>query len=42
MRQPPDGAYGALKANGSWSGMVNELIQKNADIGKDSTLLDLA
>ena len=33
MRKAPDGTYGAIKADGSWSGLVNELIQKRADIG---------
>ena len=36
VRRSPDGKYGALNADGSWSGMVNELIQKRADIGKIS------
>ena len=33
VRLPQDGTYGARKADGSWSGLVNELIQKRADIG---------
>ena len=38
IRQPPDGKYGALNAYGYWSGIVNEIVQKRADIGKHSFL----
>ena len=34
LRKPPDGNWGSIKSDGSWSGMVNELIQKRADMGK--------
>ena len=30
---PSDGKYGALKDDGTWSGMVGELYDKRADIG---------
>ena len=29
----PDGQWGSLKDNGTWTGMVNELHQKRVDIG---------
>ena len=32
LRLPPDGQYGGEHSNGSWSGMVNELIQKRSDM----------
>ena len=31
---PPDGKYGALKEDGTWSGMVGQLHDKRVDIGK--------
>ena len=31
---PLDGKYGALKDDGTWSGMVGQLHDKRADIGK--------
>ena len=34
VKKPPDGSYGAIKSDGSWSGLVGELIKKKADIGK--------
>ena len=30
---PPDMQYGSLNLDGTWTGIVNELIYKNADIG---------
>jgi hypothetical protein len=33
VRKPPDGNYGALKPDGTWNGMIGELIIHNADIG---------
>ena len=33
VRKPPDGNYGALKPDGTWTGMIGELIIHNADIG---------
>ena len=27
LYEPPDGAYGTMQNDGSWNGMVNELIQ---------------
>jgi ionotropic kainate glutamate receptor 5 len=32
LRQPPDGQWGALQPDGSWSGMVNMLQKDEADI----------
>ena len=34
--EPPDGEYGALKEDGTWSGMVGELEAKRADFGESS------
>ena len=33
LRKPPDGQYGRKNPDGSWNGMVGELISDNADIG---------
>ena len=33
VRKPPDGNYGALKPDGTWTGMIGELIIQNAYIG---------
>ena len=33
LRQPPDGAWGSLRSNGSWNGMIGELNTQKADIG---------
>ena len=33
VRKPPDGNYGALRPDGTWTGMIGELIIHNADIG---------
>ena len=30
---PPDMQYGSLNLDGTWTGIVNELIHKNAEIG---------
>jgi len=30
--EPPDGVYGSLQQDGSWTGMVNELLEDRADI----------
>ena len=34
LSKPPDGQWGAIQPDGSWSGMVNELQQQRADMGK--------
>ena len=34
VNHPPDGQWGSLQSNGTWNGMINELLQKRADIGK--------
>ena len=31
--KPPDMTFGALKADGNWTGMIGELLNQNADIG---------
>ena len=31
---PPDGQWGALKEDGTWSGMVGQLETKKVDIGR--------
>ena len=31
--KPPDMAFGTLKPDGNWTGMVGELLNHNADIG---------
>ena len=36
LRKPPDGQWGSLTKNGTWTGMVNELLHKKADIGMDT------
>ena len=33
LSKPPDGQWGAIQPDGSWSGMVNELQQERADMG---------
>ena len=33
VRKPPDGQFGSLTENKTWTGMINELYQKRADIG---------
>ena len=30
---PPDGEWGALKDDGTWSGMVGQLLTKSVDMG---------
>ena len=35
VRRPPDGQWGAIQADGSWTGMVNELQYQRADIGNE-------
>ena len=32
-REPPDNQYGAVRADGTWNGMVGQLATDNADIG---------
>ena len=32
---PPDGQYGAIRDDGTWSGMVGELATDKADIGEN-------
>ena len=31
---PPDGAWGGMKADGTWSGMVGQLEKEEMDIGR--------
>ena len=31
--KPPDMAFGGLKPDGNWTGMIGELLNQNADIG---------
>ena len=33
LKRPPDGQWGSKKTDGSWTGMVNLLQTKQADIG---------
>ena len=33
-RKPKDGEFGSKRKDGSWSGMVGELIDGSADLGK--------
>ena len=33
-KNPPDGQYGAIRADGTWNGMVGELAKGKADVGK--------
>ena len=33
LTKPPDGEWGAIQLDGTWSGMVNELQQQRADMG---------
>ena len=33
VTKPPDNKWGTLTKDGSWNGLVNELINKRADIG---------
>ena len=35
---PPDGEWGALKADGTWSGMVGQLETKIVDIGEEPNI----
>ena len=35
-REPPDNQYGAIRADGTWNGMVGELATDNADIGEQA------
>ena len=39
LRKPPDGQWGSLMKNGTWTGMVKELQRKKADIGKINMLI---
>ena len=32
VSEPPDGAYGTMQADGSWNGMVKELIEDVRDL----------
>ena len=34
VSKPPDGTFGALKPDGNWTGMIGELVNQKADIGK--------
>ena len=31
--KPNDGIFGALKPDGTWTGLIGELVNKNTDIG---------
>ena len=35
---PPDGEWGSERPDGSWSGMIGELNNKNTDIGKYTSI----
>ena len=35
---PPDGAWGAMKDDGTWSGMVGQLETKTVDIGSSNPI----
>ena len=37
VTKPPDGQWGAIQSDGTWSGMVRELQEDRADIGNIST-----
>ena len=32
--KPPDMAFGSLNPDGSWTGMIGELMNQNTDIGR--------
>ena len=32
--KPPDMTFGSLKPDGNWTGMIGELVNQKADIGK--------
>ena len=34
LSTPPDMQFGSLNSDGTWTGMINELIHKRADIGE--------
>ena len=33
LKKPPDGQWGVKKPDGSWTGMIGELLLENADVG---------
>ena len=33
LKKPPDGQYGSLRTDGTWTGMIRELQEQRADIG---------
>ena len=41
LTKPPDGQWGAIQPDGSWSGMVGMLVREEIDVGnvKSSTSL---
>ena len=39
LTKPPDGEWGAIQLDGTWSGMVNELQQQRADMGNIKIIL---
>ena len=41
LTKSPDGQWGALQTDGSWTGMVRELQDKRADIGKNQGIIYL-
>ena len=38
LKRPLDGQWGSLKDNGQWTGMIKELLLKEADIGVSNIL----
>ena len=39
LKTPEDGAWGAVNEDGSWSGMVGSLMNKECDVGRCHTNL---
>ena len=39
LTQPPDGQWGAIQPDGSWSGLVGMLMRGEIDIGNRSFLI---
>ena len=37
LTQPPDGQWGAIQSDGSWSGLVGMLMREEIDIGNKSS-----
>ena len=36
LKRPPDGQWGSLQSDGTWSGMIRELQEERIDIGSTS------